>query len=335
VHVGCRSSIFAKRSSGKSVGFVNFPFANNWDFSTVLLVAAALLRLKIDVLIPTRQREYFLGGLAAWPLRRVKVVARLGIDRPIRPGRNRIAFCALFDGVIVNARKIVDVLSAEEAFETDICRVIPNGIFPPALSNGTRERIKASLGTGAQEFLIGAAGRLSPQKGFDMALEAFARLAAKAPLARLVIVGDGPDHAALKRLSATRGIADKVTFTGFRDDVPDILQGIDLFWMTSRSEGMPNVLLEAMAAEKTACAFNVAGVPEVISDGSNGIIIPSGDTAVLATRTLELIADPGRRRRMELEARKTMESDFGMERMVAATEEFLMEVMREGGRRTF
>lgn len=334
VYLGCRSPIFAQHASAGSVRIVRIPFVNNYDFLTVLQIGAALLRLKIEMLVPTKQREYFLGGMAAVIFRQVKVVARLGIDRGIENWRNHIAFCFLFDGVIVNAQKIVDVLSATKRFETDICRVIRNGITPPVLSDETRIKVRAMLDIEEKELVICGVGRFTSQKGFDMALDAFALVVKKAPDTRLLLVGDGPDRDKLQQQSAALGIAEKVTFAGFRNDVPDILQSIDLFWLTSRSEGMPNVLLEAMAAGKTACAFDVAGVPEVITDGNDGIIVPFADVAALSTATLRLITDPEKKRLMEREARRTIESEFGLGRMVEATETFLQEVLRDIGRRT-
>jgi len=221
----------------------------------------------------------------------------------------------------------VDVLAAEEKFDLNICRVIPNGIrIPASITDARRADLRQSLGISDKDFAICGAGRLSPQKGFDMAIEAFALLAQKAPLARLVIAGSGSDLALLQQKAAATGFGNRIIFAPFRNDLPDLLQAMDLFWLTSRSEGMPNVLLEAMASGRTACAFDVAGVPEVITDGKDGFIVPFGDVAELFAKTLVLYNDDDKRRTMEKEALRAMEASFTVEKMVSATERFLAEL---------
>ena len=323
VFFGCRSSLFALRAGSTRVTFVRFPFLNHADLITAAALYVFMLRKRIDVLVPTKQREYLLGGLAAWPLAGVRVIARLGIDRPLHNLRNRFAFTHLFDGVIVNSQKIVEALSRTLGFDTGICRVVPNGVAIPQLSPDVRKTVRYRLGIDENEFLICGAGRLAPQKGFDYAIEAFARVHEKAPDTRLLIAGEGPMLDEYRNLAASRRVAGQVIFAGFRDDVPALLQAADLFWLTSRSEGMPNALLEAMAAGRAAVAFDVAGVPEVITDGKNGIIVRQGDVEVLSEKTVGLISDYKRRNRLSVEARKTMEKDFSIGAMIDRLEEFL------------
>lgn len=328
VYLGARTDLFATRSIEKRLHHRRYPFAGNYDLRTVLQLCRDFRRLEIDIVLPTKQREYFLAGLAAFPSRRVKTVARLGIDRPIRNWRNRLAFCRFFDGVIVNSRSILDVLAKTKAFDSTICRVVPNGIPIPDLDPDARSRIRKELGLKDSAFAIVGVGRLTPQKGFDDAIRAFAKLPAET---RLVLVGEGSHEAEYRQLAESLGVAGRVLFTGFRDDVPALLQSCDLFWLPSRSEGMPNALLEAMANGRAAVAYGVAGVREVLEDGGQGFVVPMGDIERLAKATQELIANPALRARIEREARERARTEFSPEAMVHRVEAFLAEVAARKG----
>ncbi|MBN1130781.1 MAG: glycosyltransferase, partial [Chitinispirillaceae bacterium] len=163
VFFGCRSPQFRERAGDTAVTFVTFPLANQADLLSVVMIAAFIRSRRVDVVVPTRQREYLLGGLAGLTDRRVKVVARLGIDRPLRTLRSRFAFTRLFDGVIVNAKSIVATLAKTPGFDTSLCRVMYNGIEVPVIDPARRDRIRAAFGFGNDVFLIGCAGRCTPQ----------------------------------------------------------------------------------------------------------------------------------------------------------------------------
>jgi glycosyltransferase involved in cell wall biosynthesis len=329
VYFGCRSLLFKERAGNAHITFVRFPLANQGDLLSVLMINAFIRRREVDVVIPTRQREYLLGGLAAWPVKRVKVVARLGIDRPLRTAPSRFVFTRLFDGVIVNAQSIVTTLGKIPGFDASLCRVIHNGIALPAQKPDVRDRVRKELEIGTSRFLIGCAGRCTPQKGFDRAIEAFAMLAPDAPDARLCIAGDGPHLDEYKMRARSLGIADKVLFTGFRSDLPGLLAALDLFWLTSRSEGMPNVLLEAMAAGIPSIAFDVAGVPELIDNGRDGLIVPQGDLRGLADATRRLMRDDERRKAMATAGRVKVRERFSIDRMLGGVEKYLIEISTE------
>ncbi|MBN2036137.1 MAG: glycosyltransferase family 4 protein, partial [Chitinispirillaceae bacterium] len=243
--------------------------------------------------------------------------------------RNRFAFTRLCDGVMVNAKSIVSTLGKTPGFDTSICRVIYNGIEVPEQNPDVRASIRREFTIDADTFLIGCAGRLTPQKGFDRAIEAFAALAQNSPQARLIIAGDGQLLDRYKKQASAVGVEDKTIFAGYRNDMTDVLQALDLFWLTSRSEGMPNALLEAMACAKASVAFDVAGVPELLENGSEGFVVKQGDCAALAERTRYLMVHPEERRQMEAAALKKAGEKYGMQRMVEAVETYVAELIRK------
>ena len=324
VWFGHSGPMFPERAGETKIEWIKYPFAGNYDWGTMRAIRRDLKRLAIDVVLPTKQREYFLGGLAAWNFARPKVVARLGIDRPVRKFRNRIAFTRLFDGVIVNSQRIAEVLAECRGFDSAKCKVIHNGIELPELDPTARAWMRSELELDESAFVILGVGRLTEQKGFDLAIRALASV----PAALLLLAGEG-EQRALRALAGDVGVADRVRFLGFRKDVPALLQAADLFWLTSRSEGMANVLLEAMAGGRPACAFAISGVSELIEDGIQGKIVPFGDLHSLAEATNQLIVEPNRRLEMGRAARERVAENFSPGRMIDETERYLASFLRE------
>jgi glycosyltransferase involved in cell wall biosynthesis len=137
-----------------------------------------------------------------------------------------------------------------------------------------------------------AVGRLSRQKGFDVLLPAFARLIASAPGAHLTIAGTGPDDAALRRQASRLGIADRVTFAGFVANPYPLMRAADLYVLSSRYEGFPNVALEALACGTPVVAAACPGVAALVLPGVNGWLAPVEDAAGLADAMLRATREP-------------------------------------------
>ena len=322
VFLGCRSDLFREKCSEKNLKFVKFAFANNVDIVTLLKIRHFIKMESIDVVIPTKQREYILGGLAAKG--RAKVAARMGIDRPLYNFRNRFAFCKLFDIVIVNSTRIIDTLSRTRGFDPSKCRLIYNGVKIPELSQEIRDHYRHELNIDNDDVCMMCIGRLSAQKGIDYALKAFVEVHRVENNVRLVLVGEGSGRFEYEQLAEALNIRDRVVFTGYRDDVSGLLQAADVFWLTSRSEGMANVLLEAMAHAKACVAFDIAGVAEVVKNNENGIIIPFEDINGIKTATLQLIDDVAKKDRLAENGYKTVVAKYSVEKMCADTERELL-----------
>ncbi len=325
VFLGCRSELFEKNNKEKTLLFVRFPFSNVFDVFTLIMVRLFIKKNSIDILIPTKQREYVLGGLAGWKI--TKIAARFGIDRPLHNFRNRFAFRTLFDIVIVNSKKIIDTLSLTPGFDVNKCKLVYNGVNIPELSSDIREKYRKELGLSDAEFCIMGIGRLSSQKGFDLALQAFADLDKELQDCRLIIVGSGSESNEYRELAARLGIEKKVLFTGHRDDTSGLLQAADLFWLTSRSEGMSNALLEAMAHGKAVVAFDIAGVREAIVDEESGAIVEEGNTDKFARVSVKLLKDDKKRHALGVSSRERAEEYFSKDRSAEELENELRELV--------
>ncbi len=168
--------------------------------------------------------------------------------------------------------------------------------------------------------VVGMIGRLHPVKGHTFLLSALARLRQTYADVHLLIVGDGALRPALISQVAEEGLATAVTFTGTRADMPDILAALDIVVLPSLWEGLPNVVLEAMAAAKPVVATAVGGTPEVVVDGITGLLVPPGDVAALAEALAALLADPARAKTMGAAGRQHVESHFTLAQTVKAIE---------------
>lgn len=173
---------------------------------------------------------------------------------------------------------------------------------------------------GSGHWLIGAAGRLEREKGFDELIATMPRILAAQPGARLVIAGEGSRRSELEALIDRLGLGEAVRLLGARRDILTLMHAFDLFVLPSRAEPFGLVLLEAMGARKAVVASAVGGVPEVVLAGETGELVPSGDRAAFAEAVMRLLADPGRAGALGEAGRARVERDFPIERMLGDTE---------------
>ena len=209
--------------------------------------------------------------------------------------------------------------------------VIPNGIPLEDFQPGDRSRARVDLGIPLHAVVVGTVGRLRPVKGTSHLLEAWSRLASDHPNAILLLVGGGPQQAALERMSRRLGISEHVRFLGNRADVPALLRGMDVFVLPSLWEGMPNAALEAMAVGLPVVATAVGGTPEVVVDRVTGLLVPPGDPDALAESIARLLYDPDLRYKMGRAGRERVVNHFSVERTVERTTRLYELLLMEKG----
>ena len=168
-------------------------------------------------------------------------------------------------------------------------------------------------------FVIGTACRLEPVKGLRYLLETVAVLARETDDLQLKIAGDGSLRSFLEQECHRLGISGRVSFIGWREDLPNVMAGWDVFVLPSLDEGFPIAALEAMAAGLPVIASAVGGLLELVQDGETGWLVPAAAPAELATRLCELICDDQRREAMGIAGRQRALRDFSIARMVEQT----------------
>jgi glycosyltransferase involved in cell wall biosynthesis len=176
---------------------------------------------------------------------------------------------------------------------------------------------KRRLGEPGGRFLIGAVGRLSAEKGFDVLVRASDRLTRAGRDVGVVVVGEGGEEANLRALIAQLGLGDRVRLLGYRPDVAAVYEALDVFALSSHREGLPNVLLEAMALEVPVVATRIAGVPRLVQDGDTGLLVEPGDDAGLAAALARLHDDAGLRGRLGQAGRRVIEQRYSFRQRMA------------------
>jgi glycosyltransferase involved in cell wall biosynthesis len=240
------------------------------------------------------------------------------------------------DCCITNSQQVADSLRKRRLLPNKKLRVIPNGVDLAPLSNPPeRQRTRDQLGIAPSEFLWLAIGRLLPQKDYATLLQSFQPLA-KAP-ARLLIAGQGPLLEELQQQTQRLGLGSQVTFLGVRQDIGALLAAADGFVLASAWEGMPNVVMEALAAATPVVATEVGGVSELVQPGQSGFLVPAGNAQALSQAMRQLMAlSPEQRRQLGLNGRDHIAANFSLgamgDRWMALYEELLLD---PNGRKQF
>jgi glycosyltransferase involved in cell wall biosynthesis len=204
---------------------------------------------------------------------------------------------------------------------------IYNGIDPfPAVPSETVAQLRHDFGLRSDAPVAICVSRLHPQKGHEDLLAAWRRVTAVYPHVDLLIVGDGRRRSELERLAARQS---HVHFTGQRDDVAELLALSDLLILPSLWEGLPNVVLEAMAAGLPVVATAVGGTPELVIDGKTGLLVPPRDPAALAQAILALLTEPDLAQRLGENGRLRVADQFTIRQMVQQTEQLYQRLLAE------
>ncbi len=241
------------------------------------------------------------------------------------PMDKRIA--AWFPRVIAVSSDIKQQLVARGA-RPDRVDVILNAIDPSAFrrSDAARSRVRAELGLSADDLLIGAVGRLEPQKRFDLLLEASTALCRTHPRVHVAIVGDGSLRATLQTQIETLALGRQLRLLGHRDDIRDLHSAFDLFVQSSEYEGTPNAVLEAMAMETPLVATDVGGTSEIARPDLDGLIVPPHDVPALARAMATAVADDAGARRRVASARVRVETDLSFARRTRRLEDIYEQI---------
>lgn len=210
-------------------------------------------------------------------------------------------------------------------------RVIHNGIdlsrFEPRPV--APKNIRQSLGFDLDDPVILHVGRLEPQKGHCVLLDALLHVRKEFPNVRLICVGDGSLRSELERRVAELNLFSNVQFVGFQTNVPDWLASADFCVLPSFYEGLPLVAIESLAAGRTMIATPVDGTPEVILDGQTGFLVPPGDAQALAAAISRLLREPTLRHRFAEAGRTLVADKFKVERQIEKTQELYWQAWKE------
>jgi glycosyltransferase involved in cell wall biosynthesis len=269
------------------------------DCGLVYRLARVLRREQID-LVQAHQYTPFFYALAARLLyRRPPILfTEHGRAFPDYPRRKRIFANRLLlerrDRVVAVGKAVRQALIDNEGIPAERVTVIYNGVDVEALAKHRQERetVRRELAIDPEDLVLIQVARLDPLKDHGTAVRAMKKLVERRAQARLLLVGEGPERTGIEQAIRDGDLRANVLLLGLRTDVARLLSAADLFLLTSVSEGIPVTLIEAMAAGLPVISTSVGGVPEVVEDGTTGLLSPVGDPTCLAEQILRLAEDP-------------------------------------------
>ncbi|MDR5674213.1 glycosyltransferase [Halalkaliarchaeum sp. AArc-GB] len=230
------------------------------------------------------------------------------------------------DHVVSNSESGVDFIT-EHGVNPQKVSVIRNGRDISRYRSGkATPELLDSLGIQREHPVVGTVGRLIERKGHYDLLEAWPTVLESKPEAQLLFVGDGPERDGLEAKVQNLGCGDSVVFAGQRDNVPDLLDAMDVFVFPSHYEGLPGALMEAMIAGLPIVATPVDGNSELIDDGKTGLFVPPHDSDAIANQLVELLDDSGRQEKLGSTAAAYAREEFTIERMVSEFEDLYAQV---------
>lgn len=304
---GQPGSRFVARAREAGLETVAVRMLGAWDMQAVWSLARVIRRERVDIVHTHSSVDGWVGGLAARaaavPVVRTRHVS-IRIRRRLNPVYRWLADRVITSGEVIRKLVIEAGVSPERAV------AIPAGVDLAHFSGaGDGDAMRVRLGLSRP--VIGSVAMFRGSKGHAPLLDAFATVHARHPSARLLLVGDGIRRAWVEGLAKERNLGDAVLFTGFRSDVPDLLRAMDCFVLAStRTEGVPQSLLQAFAAGVPAVASDIGGIPEVIADGETGILVKPDDPAALASAIETVLGNPASAATRARAARKLVEDRF-------------------------
>lgn len=176
--------------------------------------------------------------------------------------------------------------------------------------------LRASIGAAPDDVIVGYAGRMVPVKDLPTLIHAFAKAQAAVPALRLVLAGDGPERARAEALARQHGVARRVHFMSWVDDLPRFYAALDVFALSSLNEGTPVAAIEAMAAARPVVSTEVGGVPDVVEPGVCGLLVPAQAPDAMAAALVRLALEPSLRRSMGAAGRARVRERYSHLRLV-------------------
>jgi glycosyltransferase involved in cell wall biosynthesis len=316
---------FTERVEREGMGVLLVDVSRTFRVTGAWRLARLLRRERVDVLhTHTALAANVLSRLAG-RLAGVAVVSHIHIENHFRPNplaravhtRLDNATARLAARVLAVSRSTRDTL-IEQGYPSRLVEVVHNGIDVNAQSSLHGNGLRSDLGVPEGTILVGEIARLCDVKGQRELIDATARV----PEVHVVLIGDdleqgGAYRTLLEDRARERGVADRVHLLGYRDDAGELLDQLDVLILPSWIEGLPGVVLEAMAHGKPVIATPVGGTAELVVDGESGLLVPPRDPDALADAIRSLVSDPERARKLGAAGRRRAEREFSEQAMTS------------------
>ena len=233
--------------------------------------------------------------------------------------------------VLTNANAIRDGLIADDHFAPEKVRVVHNGVDLESFHRKPGLRSQLFPGLEHNQLIVLVGNMHSDVKGHPWLIAAAPEIVREFPQVRFVFAGDGEQRKDFEQQAARLGVEQSLLFLGRRNDIPQVLACCDIAVLPSRAEGLPNAVLEYLAAGLPVVASSVGGNVEILRDGATGLLVPPENSDALATALLRLLRDPQFARKLAEDGHHFVEENFSFERLVADTDRLYTELLEERG----
>jgi len=301
-----------------------------WDAGVLFRLSSLLKNQNFDILYAFLFHAGLIGRFAALLAGTPAVISAVRVAEKRRP--SHLILERLTRGLVT---MYVAVSEDVRRFVIRECRLrpekvvtIPNGVDFWKFEGQERKSARERLGLSPDSFVALFIGRLDEQKGPEYLIRAWAQALPNLAKAILLVAGEGPQREKLETLAHNLGISHSLRLVGFCDNVPLLFAASDIFILPSLWEGMPNVVLEAMAAGVPVIATSVEGSRELLLDGKAGVLVPPRDADSLAKAIVGIYNQPEKVRVLVRRAKKRVRENFTVERMVGANEALLERVAK-------
>jgi len=336
VRNGIAEHPFIDAASRKKANIIEISESGTFDFSNVHQILKIIGKEKIDILHTHEVRSDILGLLCG-KMKRIPVVVTLhGWIENDRKGRILTKLdkwlLRYFDHIVAVSDKMKKEVVGVGVNGNKVS-VLHNALVIEYFQRNPKDRsFRREIGVADETILVGNIGRLSPEKGQADFIRAAAEVLKQCKNVKFALIGSGSDETYLKELVDKLNIRDSVIFTGYRNDMLQVYNSLDLVVQSSYTEGMPNVILEALAMEKPVIATDVGGTSEAIINNQTGILVRPGDPRGLAEKIIECLKNPGVLAGMVKNGRKLIEMKFNFKERTEKLCRIYDALMREKAR---
>jgi glycosyltransferase involved in cell wall biosynthesis len=317
------------RSNGVKV--VEVPINNPFDPITISKIYGILRKYDIQILCAHGYKSNVIGRLASW----LCGIPQISISRGWTAENRKIRFYEKLDKFFLKFTNHIVAVSHGQREKILALRISPSKVT--VIHNAinlaeipmTRERLlRKQLGLPENALIVASAGRLSPEKNYATMINVAKQVVSHNNSAYFVVFGEGFLRPELEAQIASSGLIGRFLLTGFRTDLQQVIQDIDIFMLPSFTEGLPNVVLEAFAANKPVVATRVGGTPEVVQDGISGFLTKPDETELMIQHVLMLLDDSLLRTKMGSAGYYFVQDKFGFEKQTKLYEELYVEIVK-------
>jgi glycosyltransferase involved in cell wall biosynthesis len=318
IHLACEPhTLLETRAREMNVSIHPIKVRSEWGFLSLLRIIAILRKIRPQILAFNTPKAILIGTFASWfvPVK-VKIVFRR-VSFPLRKNCfTHFKYTWKIDCIVAISESIRSQLQLD-GLPASIIRTIYEGMdlsfYPPNPCRKPR--------CPGEPAIVGTVAHLSHEKGLNFLIEAASRIPNAKEKLRFVIVGNGDCLPELKALAQAKGLSDIFQFVGFHTNISEYMNAFDIFALPSLSEGLSSAILEAMAASLPIVATDVGGIPELVQNGNNGLLVAPADPVALARAIRHLADNPEISQNMGLKGRARIEAQFTLERKILETEQ--------------